>query len=343
MSGNRPAIRPAMRPGFVTHDPRFAGVVGSDPALEILVETDAHEGPTWCAEDSCLYVTSVPRTAAAGGPRVDVRRLHLDVDGRPDSAVETVVTGLPGANGMTLDRHGRLVVCQQGDATAPAAIVLVDRTTGTVETLVDSWHGVPFNSPNDVAVRRDGTVWFTDPSYGHLQGFRPAPASGDHVYRVDPATGAVDVVADGFDKPNGLVFSPDERVLYVADSGANQAAGSWHPGRPHSVSAFTAAGGRRLGARWLVAVLPRAHPDGLAVDRSGRLYVCSAAGVEVHHPDGGLLGEIVVPGAVNAVFGGPGHRHLFVTADTSVWVARLAAAGVQRPTVAAPEPVAARV
>src|SRR3712207_5296218 len=107
---------------------------------------------------------------------------------------------------MTLGPDGRLVVCEQGSPTTPAAITLVDRRTGAAETLVDRWRGVPLNSPNDVVVRGDGTVWFTDPAYGHLQGFRPAPALADRVYRYDPRDGDLTAVAGALDKPNGLAF-----------------------------------------------------------------------------------------------------------------------------------------
>ena len=130
-----------------------------------------------------------------------------------------------GANGMTADHDGRLVVCEQGSRWEPSRISRLDRGTGDRETVVEDWRGLPFNSPNDVVVASDGAIWFTDPSYGHLQGFRPQPAVGDFVYRHDPATGQTAVVADGFDKPNGIAFSPDERVLYVTDSGANQEPG----------------------------------------------------------------------------------------------------------------------
>ncbi len=116
------------------------------------------------------------------------------------------------ATGMTLDGEGRLVVCEQGSRTEPARIAGFGPATGSMETVVDAWGGLPLNSPNDVVVKGDGTTWFTDPSYGHLQGFRPEPLVGDYIYRYEPASGHLSVVADGFDKPNGLAFSPDEAV-----------------------------------------------------------------------------------------------------------------------------------
>jgi gluconolactonase len=231
---------------------------------------------------------------------------------------------------MALAPDGRLLVCEQGSMTRPAAITLVDRTTGDAETLVDAWRGLPLNSPNDVVRRTDGTVWFTDPAYGHLQGFRPPPALGDRVYRHDPATGDLAVMAEGFDKPNGLAFAPDERTLYVGDSGAVHAPGDYDPDRPRHVVAFDVADDGRLTGRRPFGEPVPGFPDGITVDRDGRVYVSSQRGVLVLDPDGGLAGEIAVPGgAVNFTFGGRGRDVLLVTADDAIWAARLHTTGPQ--------------
>jgi gluconolactonase len=233
-------------------------------------------------------------------------------------------------NGMTLAPDGRLLVCEQGSLSAPARISRVDPATGLTETVVETWNGLPLNSPNDVVVKSDGTVWFTDPSYGHLQGFRPTPRVGDFVYRYDPTTGHLSVVADSFDKPNGLAFSPDESVPYVTDSGANQEPGSFHPNRPHHVAAFDVVGGRQLRHPRLFAVTTPGFPDGIAVDGAGRVYVSSFSGVQVFNDLGDLIGEIQVQGAVNFTFGGPDHNLLFITSDSAVWAAVLQATGAPR-------------
>ncbi len=228
---------------------------------------------------------------------------------------------------MTLAPDGRLLVCEQGSLSAPARISRVDPATGLTETVVETWHGLPLNSPNDVVVKSDGTVWFTDPSYGHLQGFRPEPRVGDFVYRYDPTAGHLSVVADSFDKPNGLAFSPDERTLYVGDSGANHEPGSYDPRRPHRIVAFDVVDGRRLERPRLLAVTVPGFPDGIKVDGEGRVYASAASGVQVFDASGTLLGEIVLPGAVNLTFGGPERNVLFITADTAIWAAVLAAKG----------------
>jgi gluconolactonase len=265
--------------------------------LVLVAEIDAHEGPVYAADEDALYFTTVRRDAVA------IKRLSL-----ADRSVSVVRADANMANGMTLDREGRLVICEQGSLDTPARITRLDRATGDVETLVEG----NLNSPNDVVVKSDGTIWFTDPSYGYLQGFRPEPRVGDHVYRYDPSSAELAVAADGFDKPNGLAFSPDERVLYVADNG-----------QPHELLAFDVEIGRRLTGRRRLAVSTPGHPDGLKTDGEGRIYASYADGVQVFAPSGELIGQIELPGAVNFAFGGVKRNVLYITADTAVWAAEL--------------------
>lgn len=327
-----PSTPPRSGP-FDSHHPAFADVLGNAPRLEHVVTLDAHEGPVYVRDDDTLYVTSLPVTDPHSpelGPRVAIRRVALDCDRFPveRDAVTTVVTRSNVANGMSLDAAGRLVVCEQGARSAAASISLIDRESGSREVLIDNWRGLPLNSPNDVVVGRDGAVWFTDPSYGFLQGFRPEPRSGDYVYRYDTEAGQLDVVADEFDKPNGLVFSPDESTLYVTDSGANHEIGTYDPRRPHHIVAYDVGPGGHLTGRRLLAVTTPGFPDGITVDAAGRVYASAASGVQVFTPEGRLIGEIRLPGAVNFIFGGPDRNILFITADTAIWAAVLNAQGV---------------
>jgi gluconolactonase len=259
----------------------------------VVAEVDAHEGPVYTADEEALYFTSVPR------PQVDIKRLDLRT-----GAVSVVRADANKANGMALAPDGRLLVCEQGTRSTPARISLVDRDTGATESLVDNWRGKPLNSPNDVVVKRDGTVWFTDPSYGFLQGFRPEPQLADAVYCHDPDTGDTDLVADGFDKPNGLAFSPDECVLYVGDSGEGA----------HRIEALDVRNGRCV-----FAVIDPGYPDGIEVDPAGRVYSAGPAGVEVFDAAGERVGAIDVPGAVHLAFGQAGR--IYITADSAVWSA----------------------
>ncbi|HWM09344.1 MAG TPA: SMP-30/gluconolactonase/LRE family protein [Solirubrobacteraceae bacterium] len=261
-----------------------------------IVEADAHEGPVYVEAEHALYFTT-------RRPRVDVKRLDL---GTLD--VTLVRADANVANGMAPFGDGRLLVCEQH----PAAVTLLDPATGETEVLADSWNGLPLNSPNDVVRRSDGSVWFTDPSYGFLQGFRPEPEVADSVYRYDPESGALEVAAGSFDKPNGIAFSPDESILYVADNGA-----------PHHIVAFDVLDGRRLGPGRPFALSTPAHPDGLKVDAAGNVYASSAGGIQVLNPAGDRIDEIELPGAVNFTFGGTDRDVLYVTSDDAVWAVQL--------------------
>jgi gluconolactonase len=268
----------------------------SSPPHRIAV-TDAHEGPVFVAGEPALYFTT-------SRPFVAIRRLDL-----ASGAVATVRATDTAANGMTLGRDGRLLACEQGSLTAPAAITAVDRATGAAEVIVDNWQGKPLNSPNDVVTAPDGTIWFTDPSYGHLQGFRPRPVLPDRVYRLDPRSGELLAAIDGFDKPNGLAFSPDGSTLYVGDNGT-----------PRRLLAYRMRDGVADGEPRVVARLPPGHPDGVKVDAAGRIYVSAPDGVRIFDDRGRGLGAIPVPGAVNFAFGA---GRLYITADTAIWSADL--------------------
>jgi gluconolactonase len=313
---------------FEVHDAAFASVMGDVARLVKVANTDAHEGPVYVPSEDALYFTTVPRpsgVATHGSPEVAIKRLALDgtrfpLTGEREAVVRTRANG---ANGMSLGHDGRLVVCEQGTTNTAARISALDTGTGHTETIVSGWGALPLNSPNDVVVRADGTLWFTDPSYGHLQGFKSAPVVGDRVYRYDPCTQTATWVIDDFDKPNGLAFSPCGSVLYVGDSGANHEPGTFEPTRPHHIRAFdvTPAGGLARGR--LFAVIDPGFPDGIKVDVEGRVYSSSFDGVQVFTPEGHRLGTIHLPGAVNFTFGGNDRNVLFITADTAVWAAVL--------------------
>jgi gluconolactonase len=316
-------------PFFEIHDREFLAVLGDAPRVLLVVEADAHEGPVYALDEDTLYFTSLPRLHKPGFPEVSIKRLRLDGDRFPlePERLSVIRKDANAANGMALALDGGLLVCEQGTRVEPARISRLDRGSGQVETVVEAWRELQLNSPNDVVARSDGTIWFTDPAYGHLHGFKPEPQVGDYVYRYDPRDDQISVVADGFDKPNGLAFSPDESVLYVGDSGAKQTADSYHPGRPHHILAFEVSEGRRLVKQRLFAVIAPGFPDGIKVDSAGRVYASSFSGVQVFNPAGDLIGEIGLPGAVNFAFGGRDLNLLFITTDSAIWAAVLGATG----------------
>ena len=280
--------------------------------VEKLVAVDAHEGPVYVEAEHALYFTTLPKP----GPRVSIKRLDLTT-----LRVSVIREDANGANGMTLAPDGQLLVCEQGTPGTRARISAVDPTTGDAETDVDQLDGLPLNSPNDIVLASDGSIWFTDPSYGFLQGFKPEPAHRDNVYRFDGDR--LKIVESSFDKPNGLAFSPDESVLYVGDSGANHEPGTFNSLRPHHIRAFDVAD-RTLENGRLFATITPGFPDGIKVDPEGRVYSSSFSGVQIFLPDGRLLEEIPLPGAVNFTFGG---STLYITTDTAIWAAELSAKG----------------
>ncbi|MEG6507615.1 SMP-30/gluconolactonase/LRE family protein [Methyloligella sp. 2.7D] len=304
----------------------FHDVAGPHASRCALIETNAHEGPVYVAAEHALYFTTVPEP---GPKNIAIKRLQLEGMSFPFQAGALTTMQFPSnmANGMTLAPDGSLIICEQGFEETPARISRMDLATGALSTVVENWRGLQFNSPNDVVVKSDGTVWFTDPNYGELQGFKGPPQAGAYVYRHDPASGETAVVADDFNKPNGLAFSPDESVLYITDTGANQAPDTYFPTLPHHVRAFDVENGRYLRHGRLFAVVSPGVPDGIKLDTAGRVYTSSGSGVQVFTPNGDLLGEIVSPGVANFTFGGPAGDCLFICCDTVIWQAQLQTRG----------------
>jgi gluconolactonase len=191
--------------------------------------------------------------------------------------------------------------------------------------LADNYQGRRLNSPNDVVVKSDGSVWFTDPPYGILsdyEGYKsPSELDGNYVYRIDPASGEVRIVANDFDKPNGLAFSPDEKLLYIADSGA-----------PRHLRVFDVVEGKGLKNGRLFAECDAGAFDGLRLDTEGNVWASTKTGVSVYAPSGDLRGKLRVPETVaNLTFGGPKKNRLFITATTSLYSVFVNAKGAQWP------------
>jgi gluconolactonase len=227
-------------------------------------------------------------------------------------------------NGNTLDRLGRMVTCEQGGRR-------ITRTEhdGTITVVADRYQGKRFNSPNDVVVRSDQSIWFTDPSYGIDSAYEgdcaESEIGGCHVYRVDPVSGACAIVADDLVRPNGLAFSPDERLLYIADSGGTSVEDGPRHIRRYRVDEHSQLSGGEVFATCTVGFF-----DGLRLDEFGRIWTSANDGVHCYDPDGALLGKVLVPERVaNVVFGGIRRNRLFICATTSIYSVLLPVRGAK--------------
>jgi gluconolactonase len=259
------------------------------------------EGPAWFAAGRYLVWSDIPND----------RMLRWD---ETDGSVSVFRQPALNTNGHTVDLQGRLVSCEHRGR-------CISRTEhdGTRSVLASHIDGKRFNSPNDLVVKSDGSIWFTDPSYGIDSDYEgdaaPHEVGGQHVYRIDPASGVVSVVADDFVQPNGLAFSPDETLLYVVDTGATHVADG-----PHHVRVFKVRDGVRLSGGEVFATCPASLYDGLRVDVHGNLWLSAADGVHCHASDGALLGKVLVPETVaNLCFGGAKRNRMFICATTSLY------------------------
>jgi gluconolactonase len=295
----------------IIHDRRFLSLLPRKVWAGVLHDRGVFtEGPVWFADHECLLWSDIPSN----------RIMRLAADG----SVSVFRADSNHTNGNTRDRQGRLISCEHSSRRVTRTEV-----DGTITVLADSFEGKPLNSPNDVAVRSDGTIWFTDPDYG-IRLHIPDGAkkqSGDFVFRLDPESGALTAVAKDFDKPNGLAFSPDERVLYVADSAITDG-----PGKNSHIRRFDVRddGTLRGGEVFATTI---GVPDGMRVDVEGNVWASAGAKVDVYAPDGTLLGQIVdFPAPVtNLAFGGRDHDRIFVTAGGSLFAVGVAVHGAQTP------------
>ncbi|WP_085035366.1 SMP-30/gluconolactonase/LRE family protein [Ensifer aridi] len=302
----------AKNPIYQIHDPRFARmIVGSARLEELYTGCRWGEGPVWFSDANQLLWSDIPNQ----------RMLRWT----PEGGVSVFRQPSNFANGHTRDRQGRLISCEHG-----ARRVTRTEIDGSITVLAESYQSKRLNSPNDVVVRSDGTIWFTDPTYGILsdyEGYRAEPEQETrNVYRLDPQIGELEAVVTDFNQPNGLAFSPDEKILYVADSGA-----SHDEGLPRHIRAFDVACGGLANGR-VFATMDNGIPDGIRTDMAGNLWSSAGDGVHCFAPDGTLLGKILVPQTVaNLTFGGPRRNRLFITATTSLYSIYVTATGAQMP------------
>ena len=297
-----------IRGGFEVYDERFGRMLPS--GVELVRHCTGmrwSEGPVYFAEGDYLLWSDIPN---------DRIMSWSDDDG---CSVFRQPAGF--TNGHYRDRQGRLVSCEHGNRR-------ISRTEhdGTVVTLVDKYEGQRLNSPNDLVVKSDDTIWFTDPPYGILSDYEghksESELGANYVFRFDPASNELRIVGDDFDRPNGLCFSPDENVLYVSDTG-----------EPQHIRAFDVENGSRLKNDRVFAEVRPGMADGFRVDTDGNVFTSAYDGVQVLSPGGKLLGKILVPEerTANCTFGGPNKSRLYIAADVSLYSIELNVSGAQVP------------
>ena len=291
---------------FEALDSRFARLVFPNVHVETL-HTGCRwaEGPAWLASGRYLVWSDIPND----------RMLRWD---DTDGSVSVFRQPAMNSNGHTVDLQGRLVSCEHRGR-------CVSRTEhdGSRSVLASHIGGKRFNSPNDVVVRSDGSLWFTDPSYGIDSDYEGEAATSEigarNVYRHDPVSGAVRAVATDFVQPNGLAFSPDESLLYIVDTGATHVADG-----PHHVRRFQVQPDGSLRGGEVFATCPAGLYDGLRADVHGNLWLSAGDGVHCHAPDATLLGKLRLPETVaNVCFGGAKRNRLFICATTSLYAVYL--------------------
>jgi gluconolactonase len=301
-------------------DDRFAAVATGAVLERLCTGAAWSEGPVWLAEEDAVLWSDIPNNRMLRWSQREGMSVWRE--------------GVEFTNGHTRDRNGDLLHCSHG----LRAIVRTPMAGGRIlpgtrdEIVVDRYRGRRLNSPNDIVVKSDGSIWFTDPPYGiasDREGHRAdSEQVANHVFRWDPATRELAVATDWLEEPNGLAFSPDESLLYVSDtSAALRGDGGGH----HDIAVFDVVAGSLRNPR-VFAVIEPGLADGFRLDTQGWVYTSSADSVQVYHPDGTRLAKIQVPEKVgNLTFGGAGRRQLFIAASTSLYRIALNTQGVQQP------------
>lgn len=287
-------------------DKRFDRLFVSSARLEKLAEGCRWaEGPAYFPAGRYLVWSDIPND----------RMLRYD---ETSNAVSIFRNPSNYSNGNTIDRQGRLVTCEQG----PRRLTRTEHD-GSITVIADRYQGKRLNSPNDVVVKSDGSIWFTDPTYGIDSDYEGHKAEseigGCHVYRVEPRTGDIAIVADDFVRPNGLAFSPDEKRLYVSDTGASHVENG-----PRHIRVFDVRDDGRVTGGGIFATCTCGAFDGFRLDEAGRIWTSAGDGVHCYESDGTLIGKILVPEEVaNVVFGGQKRNRLYICATTSLYAIML--------------------
>lgn len=299
--------------GFEIVDPRFRHFVLVNAPLEKLGEGFRWlEGPVWFGDRNCLLFSDIPNDRIMRWSE----ETGVSVFRRP--------AGFP--NGQTRDREGRLITCSHHNR-----CIMRTEFDGTVTVLADRFDGKRLNSPNDVIVKSDGTIWFSDPPYGiqtDYEGGKQEQEQKARVYRLDPRSGVLSVVTDDFDGPNGLCFSPDERKLYIVETGLLAVD---DPVKNIQVFDVDESAAAIRNGRLFHTIAP-GNADGIRADEDGNIWSAAGDGVHCIDPSGTLLGKIKVPYTVsNITFGGRYRSRLFICASQTLYAIYTNKRGAQRP------------
>jgi gluconolactonase len=306
-------------PAVEVIDSRFAKYKVGNAAVERLYTgTRWAEGPVWFGDGRYLLFSDIPNNRVL---RWQEETGEVSVFRSPSNY----------SNGNCRDRQGRLLTCEHDTRR-------LTRTEydGTVTVLIDHFQGKMFNAPNDLAVHSDGAIWFTDPGYGIMSNYEGHKASFElpaNVYRLDPKTNQANVVASDLDKPNGLCFSPDEKKLYIVDTGIPK-----HPTDPRPIRVYDVVDGARLTNGRLFVNMAPGSSDGIRCDIEGNVWAAAGwggeeyNGVHVFAPDGTLVGKIHLPETcANLCFGGAKKNRLFMAASQSLYAVYVETQGAQMP------------
>lgn len=204
---------------FQLHDQRFSEIIGSVPEIDLIAEHKdypfAHEAGVFFPDTNNLYITSNRCFDQDNQQNVHITRVDLN---QSPVTYEEVPTDIPMANGGVNYGRDNILFCAQGSMTEPSGLYKMSTASHKSEIIKTEFFGRQFNSVNDVVIHADGSIWFTDPIYGFEQGYRPSPCLPSQVYRWCPKTDNIRAMADGFGRPNGICFSPDEKVVYITDT-----------------------------------------------------------------------------------------------------------------------------
>ncbi|XHG05736.1 hypothetical protein AWENTII_008949 [Aspergillus wentii] len=317
----------ALPPSFEVFDNSFYNITGSTPKLSVLLENNdfpfAHEASVYTPSTNELFMTSNMFTDPIT-KKTTIKISKVSLDSNPVTS-QIINTTVPLGNGGINYKDG-ILWCGQGTMNETGGLFQMSiEPPYTSELLVGNFYGRQFTSINDVVVHSDGSFWFTDPIYGYVQGVRPKPQLPSQVYRFDPKTNNTRVVADGFDRPNGISFSPDEKIVYITDTGATIGDGSKDPTKPATIYAYdltTSHGSTFLTNRRVFAMADTGIPDGIKTDMQGNVYAGCGDGINVWSAGGILLGKILVDnGAANFGFGKGGQ--LYIMNENKVYFAQL--------------------